>query len=120
MNPETITKILKFRDERNWKQFHAPRDLAISISLEAAELLEHFQWNPSYEDIQLKKSEISEEIADVMIYVAYLVDTLNLDMSQIICDKIEKNTNKYPIEKAFGNSKKYSEMEDSTDDYLSK
>lgn len=112
MDSSTIAKILKFRDDRNWKQFHTPRDLAISISLEASELLEKFQWNPSDVDIAAKKEKISEEIADVLIYCAYLSDTLNLDMDKIVSDKIEKNSKKYPVEKSFGNSKKYTELED--------
>jgi NTP pyrophosphatase (non-canonical NTP hydrolase) len=112
MDSSTIAKILKFRDDRSWKQFHTPRDLAISITLEAAELLEKFQWNPSDEDIIANKEKIAEEIADVLIYCAYLSDTLDLDINQIISDKIDKNSMKYPIEKSFGNSKKYSELGD--------
>ncbi len=120
MDSSTIDKILQFRDERNWKQFHTPRDLAISVSLEAAELLEHFQWNPSDEDIAAKREEISEELADVLIYCVYLSDTLHLDLDKIVCDKIDKNSQKYSIEKAFGNNKKYVELEDRKDDRLSK
>jgi len=120
MDPYTIAKILKFRDERNWKQFHTPRDLAISISIEAAELLEHFQWDPSDEDISTKKEAIAEELADVLIYCTYLSDTLHLDMDKIVCNKIDKNSRKYSIEKSFGNSRKYSELEDRKDDRLSK
>jgi len=120
MDSSTIDKILRFRDERNWKQFHTPRDLAISISIEAAELLEHFQWNPSDEDIAAKREEISEELADVLVYCVYLSDTLHFDMDKIVCDKIDKNFRKYSVEKAFGNSRKYSELEDREDDRLSK
>ena len=120
MNHDTINKIMKFRDERNWKQFHTPRDLAISISIEAAELLENFQWNPSDENVINNKVKIADELADVLIYCAYLSDVLNIDIDKIVNDKIEKNSKKYSVEKAYGNSRKYDEAEDKTNDSLSK
>lgn len=110
MNQELIEKILKFRDERNWDQFHNPKDLAISISLEAAELLEIFQWSGK----DLKKSDkledLKEELADVLIYSILLSEKLNLDISEIIEQKLLKNGEKYNKDKAYGTSKKYTEL----------
>ncbi len=102
MTKETIEQVLKFRDERNWKQFHNPKDLAISISLEAAELLEVFQW--SAEDVWCgeKKDKIREELADVLNYCILMADTCGLDMDEIIQEKVRKNAEKYPVEKAYG------------------
>ena len=80
---ELIEEIIKFRNERNWKQFHTPENLAKSISIEAAELLEHFQWNKDY-DID----EVSEELADVLIYCFYMADALNLDVKKIMLYKM--------------------------------
>lgn len=99
MTKETIEKVLKFRDERNWKQFHNPKDLAIFISLEAAELLEIFQW--SAEDVwcEEKKDKIREELADVLNYCILMADICGLDMDEIIQEKIQKNAEKYPVKK---------------------
>lgn len=102
---EIFNKIIKFQKDRNWKKFHTPENLAKSISIEAAELLEHFQWGKEY-DI----SEVSEELADVLIYCLYMADALNFDVKEIILDKIEKNAVKYPIDKSRGNAKKYTEF----------
>ena len=101
MKQETIYEVLKFRDDRNWKQFHNPKDLAISISLEAAELLEVFQW--SAEDIR-------EELADVLNYCILMADACGLDMDEIVLEKIRKNEKKYPVEKAYGHKEKYTEL----------
>lgn len=106
-----IAKILQFRDDRNWKQFHNPKDLAISISLEAAELLEIFQWSGVDVVVPEKKEEISEELADVMIYCALMADAMGLDMNEIISNKLEKNAEKYRLDKSFGSKKKYTELE---------
>lgn len=111
MEESTISKILKFRDDRNWKQFHNPKDMAISISIEAAELLENFQWSGAEVDATTKIDNIKEELADVMIYCIMMADTLNVDMNEIIKDKLLKNESKYQIDKSYGNSKKYSELE---------
>ena len=110
MKQETIDKVLKFRDERNWKQFHNPKDLAISISLEASELLEIFQW--SGEDIwcEEKKEKIREELADVLNYCIFKADTCGLDLDEIILEKVKKNDEKYPVEKAYGHKEKYTEL----------
>ena len=98
MKQETIDEVLKFRDDRNWKQFHNPKDLAISISLEAAELLEVFQW--SAEDVwcEEKKEKVKEELADVLNYCILMADTCGLDLDEIILEKVKKNGEKYPIE----------------------
>lgn len=110
MKQETIDMILKFRDDRDWKQFHNPKDLAISLSLEAAELLEIFQW--SGEDVQCadKKDKIKEELADVLVYCVLMADTWGLDLDEIVTQKIMMNSRKYPVEKAHGNKSKYSDL----------
>lgn len=102
---ELIERIIKFRDERDWAQFHTPENLTKSIVIEAAELLEHFQW-----DNEFVKNEVTEELADVMIYCILLADRLNIDIQEAISDKLDKNGQKYPVEKAKGNSKKYNEL----------
>lgn len=101
---------LQFRDERDWLQFHNPKDLAISLSLEAAELLETFQW--SGEDLWCRDHvpQQADELADVLIYAVLLADRLGLDPAQAMLDKIAKNRLKYPVEKARGRSDKYNEL----------
>lgn len=107
MTEETIKQILKFRDDRNWKQFHNPKDLAISISLEAAELLEVFQWSGDDLNCEEKRDKIKEELADVVNYCVLMADACNLDLDEIVREKIKKNDEKYPVEKAFGSKEKY-------------
>ena len=107
---ETINKILKFRDDRNWKQYHNPKDLAISISLEAAELLEIYQWSGQDTECSEKIEKVKEELADVLSYCILLADHYNLDIDEIICDKIKLNSLKYPIDRSYGTSKKYNEL----------
>ncbi len=105
--------IRKFRDERDWKQFHNPKDLAVAISVEAAELLEHFQWkNGSEVDKKVKadKEKIEEEMADVYIYLLELSDIIDVDLIEAAKRKIAKNEIKYPADKAKGNAKKYTEL----------
>ena len=99
-----------FRDERNWKQFHNPKDLAISISLEAAELLEVFQWSGTDVTADGKTEKIKEELADVFLYSLLMADALDLDVAEIITAKLETNKKKYPVDKAYGNSAKYTEL----------
>jgi len=111
LDPELISHILQFRDDRNWKQFHNPKDLAISISLEAAELLENFQWSGIDVKATEKTEKIAEELADVLIYCTLMADAMGLDMNQIVANKLEKNADKYRVEKSFGNKKKYTELE---------
>ena len=110
MKQETIDQVLKFRDDRNWRQFHNPKDLAISICLEASELLEVFQW--SAEDVRCedKKDKIREELADVLNYCVLMADVCGLDMDEIVLEKIKKNEEKYPVEKAYGHKEKYTEL----------
>ena len=110
MTKETINQVLKFRDDRNWRQFHNPKDLAISISLEASELLEIFQWSGSDTVCENKKEKIKEELADVLNYCILMADICGLDMDEIIQEKIKRNDEKYPVEKAKDSAKKYSEL----------
>lgn len=100
-----MDELIKFQEQRDWKKFHTPENLAKSISIESAELLEHFQWQKEY-----NIDEVSEELADVLIYCLYMVDSLNLDVKEIILNKMEKNAIKYPVEKSRGNAKKYTEF----------
>ena len=110
MTQETIKEVLKFRDDRNWKQFHNPKDLAISISLEAAELLEVFQWSAGDVTCENKMDKIKEELADVLNYCILMADACGLDMDEIVCEKVKRNNEKYPVEKAFGSKEKYTEL----------
>lgn len=110
MTEETIREILKFRDERDWKQFHNPKDLAISLSLEAAELLEVFQWSGTDVVCADKKDKIAEELADVLVYCTLMADACGLDMDEIVRKKLKLNNEKYPVDKAKGKSNKYSEL----------
>ena len=110
MTQETINQVLKFRDDRNWKQFHNPKDLAISISLEAAELLEVFQWSGSDIVCENKKEKIKEELADVLNYCILMADVCGLDMDEIVQEKIRCNNEKYPVDKAKNSAKKYNEL----------
>lgn len=102
--------ILGFRDDRDWKQFHNPKDLAISISLEASELLEVFQWSGSDVICMDKIDKIAEELADVVNYCVLMADACGLDLDDIVQKKIAVNNKKYPVNKAKGKSNKYSEL----------
>ena len=106
----TMDKINKFRDDRDWRQFHNEKDLAISISLEAAELLELFQWKSPEEVSETNIERIKEELADVLIYSHMLASNQELDIDEIIAAKLEKNTIKYPVDKSRGNKEKYTEL----------
>jgi len=110
MKQETIDQVLKFRDDRNWKQFHNPKDLAISISLEAAELLEVFQWSAEDVVCETKIDKIREELADVLNYCILMADACGLDMDEIVVEKVKRNGVKYPVEKAKDSAKKYDEF----------
>ena len=105
MKKETIKEILDFINDRDWDQFHSPSNLAKSISIEAGELLECFQW--SDEDYDL--DEVKDELADVLVYCIDLANKLNLDIDEIIMAKMQKNKEKYPVDKVKGKSKKYTE-----------
>ena len=101
---------LEFRSARDWEQFHNPKDLALSISLEASELLELFQWSGTDVDVTQKHDAMREELADVMIYCIYMAEQLNIDIPTEIAAKIAKNDLRYPIAKARGTSRKYTEL----------
>ena len=112
MTQDTINKVLKFRDDRDWKQFHNPKDLAISISLEAVELLEVFQWSAEDVVCENKIDKIREELADVVNYCILMADSCGLDLDEIVQEKVKLNSEKYPVEKAFGSKEKYTELKD--------
>ena len=100
-------KLQKFTQDRDWDQFHNPKDLAIALSIEASELLEVFLWkDPS----QVNVEQVKEELADVFNYAFLLASKMNLDVQQIVEAKIEKNAEKYPVDKSKGNAKKYTEL----------
>lgn len=106
MRQETIDRIRKFTEDRDWDQFHSPANLAKSIVIEAAELLECFQWSDEEFDLQ----HIKEELADVMVYSQNLLDKLGLDADEIVNMKMTMNEEKYPVEKAKGKSDKYDQL----------
>ena len=106
----TIQRVLRFRDERDWRQFHTPKDLAISMSLEAAELLELFQWSGTDLDCPHKREKLREELADVLSYCILMADVCGLDLDEIMNEKVRKNEAKYPVEKARGSAAKYTEL----------
>ncbi len=99
-------EVIQFTADRNWDQFHSPENLAKSIVIEAAELLECFQWSGSEYDI----NAVKEELADVMNYCIQMADKLDISIEDCILEKIKKNAEKYPIDKSFGSSKKYTEL----------
>lgn len=106
-------EIVAFRDARDWKQFHNPKDCAISLSLEASELLEHFQWKNKEEIekyIETNKSDIGEELADVLYWILLMSHDLDIDILSALEKKIKKNEEKYPIEKAKGSHVKYTQF----------
>jgi dCTP diphosphatase len=103
----------QFAEEREWGRFHTPKNLAISLCVEAAELLEHYQWLSETESVAIPpetKAKVSEEIADVLIYLVQIADKLDVDLKAAAIEKLRLNAAKYPIDKARGNSKKYTEL----------
>ena len=106
MKPSTIERIRKFTTDRDWDQFHSPANLAKSISIEAGELLECFQWDEENYDL----AHVKEELADVIVYCVDMLDKLGLDADEIVNEKMTKNEEKYPVEKAKGSSAKYDEL----------
>lgn len=106
MKFETIERIRKFSEDRDWDQFHSPANLAKSISIEANELLECFQWDEENYDI----NEVKEELADVLVYCRNMLDKLNLDEDEIVNAKMEQNEKKYPVDKAKGKADKYNKL----------
>ena len=107
---EARRRALAFRDERDWGQFHNPKDLALSISLEAAELLEVFQWSGTDLEVADKHDRAADELADVAIYCIYMADSLGIDLADVIGKKIDVNESRYPTEKARGNARKYTQL----------
>lgn len=105
-----IAEVNKFRDDRDWRQFHNEKDLALSVVLEAAELLESFQWRTSDEAVAAAREHLSEELADVLIYCLMRADNLGLDVGVIVRAKLAANGEKYPVEKAAGNKAKYTQL----------
>jgi len=103
----------RFAAERDWDQFHSPKNLAVALSVEAAELLEHFQWLTDEQSAALSpetRTRVSEEVADVLLYLIRLADRLDLDVIACATEKLRRNAEKYPIEKARGNAKKYTDL----------
>ena len=110
---DILGKIKKFRDDRDWSQFHNHKDMAISLVLEASEVLEHFQWKSKDEikkHIEDYKEEISDELADVAMYLFELSDNLGINLFAAIESKLQKNEEKYPIKKSKGSNKKYTHL----------
>lgn len=106
MNQQTIDRIRKFKEDRNWDQFHSPCNLAKSISIEANELLECFQWSDTEYDLQ----HVKEELADVIVYCQDMLDKLGLDVDEIVNMKMAQNEAKYPVDKAKGSAAKYDQL----------
>jgi len=108
-----IKRLIEFRHERDWEQFHTPKDLAISISLEASELLEWFQWKNSQQITEKlnsdKRADLEDEVADIVAYLTYLCHDVGIDINEAVANKIAKNAQKYPVEKVKGRSDKYNE-----------
>lgn len=103
---DLIKELIKFRDERNWEQFHTPENIAKSIVLEASELLENFQWGSNNVNVD----NIKEELADVITYCLYMCEKYDFDVKEIVLEKIKKNERKYPVYKSFGKSTKYDKL----------
>jgi len=110
MKDKILSEIIKFRDDRNWSQFHNPKDLAISISIEANELLELFQWNSSKETVENDFQNLQNELADIIIYCTLMADKLDIDLEKAVEHKLEKNKEKYPIDKAYNSKEKYDKL----------
>ncbi|CAM1353023.1 MULTISPECIES: nucleotide pyrophosphohydrolase [Tenacibaculum] len=104
---EIIETLVKFRNERDWEQFHNPKDLAIALNIEAGELLENYLWKSPKE---ANEEKVKEELADVFAYAFLLAEKHGFDVKEILLDKIKKNGEKYPVEKSKGNATKYTEL----------
>jgi NTP pyrophosphatase (non-canonical NTP hydrolase) len=113
LTPELLAELIAFRRERDWEQFHHPKEVAIALSIEASELLEWFQWR-SHEEIEQmlsssKREQLEDELADVAVYLSYLCHDIGVDLDQAIAKKMKKNAAKYPTEKVKGRADKYNE-----------
>ena len=119
--PELAQALLKFRDERNWAQFHTLRHLIVSLNLEAAELLELTQWKTDEEMTSLLSEEsahqaLRDECADVLLYLLLIADKAGINLEEAARSKLEKNAAKYPIEKSYGSSRKYTQLDRASED----
>lgn len=109
-------KVLKFRDERNWKQFHSMKDMLISLNLEATELLELIQWKSEEEFstfVETQKKAVADELSDIFYWVLLIANDLNIDLVSAFASKMEQNEKKYPVEQAKNSARKYSELKNS-------
>jgi NTP pyrophosphatase (non-canonical NTP hydrolase) len=113
VNDSVMTALLEFRRKRNWEQFHKPKELAAALSIEASELQEVFQWKTEEEVARLLSSpsreKVLDEIADIAIVLSYLCHDIGIDLNVAVLSKLDKNEAKYPVEKSYGNAKKYDE-----------
>lgn len=110
---QLLTRIRNFADERDWGQFHSPKNISMALSVEASELLEHFQWMSQHDSKNVsaeKKAEVADEAADVFLYLLRLCDEMDIDLVETANSKIDKNAVKYPIEQSKGRSTKYDEL----------
>lgn len=107
---DVLPVLRNFRDERDWVQFHTPKDLACAISVEAGELLNTFRWSGGDTSVEGREQAVKEELADVMIYCLYLVDAIDADPIELIANKISLNQEHYPVKKAQGNARKYTKL----------
>ena len=110
-NQNVIDKTISFREERKWKQFHTLKDLLLGLNIEVAELQELFLWKNEEEQSFVDKEKISEELADIFIFLTYISEHFGIDLEDAVLDKIEKNSKKYPIEKCYGRNKKYNNLD---------
>ena len=112
MNLAEITQaLLQFRDERNWAQFHTLRNLIVSLNLEAAELLELTQWKSEEEMLNISGEALRDECADVLLYLLLIADKAGINLEEAARNKLKKNAAKYPIEKSYGSSRKYTQLD---------
>ncbi len=103
-------KIIDFRDERNWKQFHNIKDLLLGLNIEVSELSELFLWKDGKETALVKKERIKEEVADIFIYITYICEHFDIDLVQAVDNKLKLNEKKYPVHKSYNSNKKYDEL----------
>lgn len=109
--PELTQALLQFRDERNWAQFHTLRNLIVSLNLEAAELLELTQWKSEEEMLEISGEALRDECADVLLYLLLIADKAGINLEEAARNKLKKNAAKYPIEKSYGSSRKYTQLD---------
>ena len=109
--PELTQALLQFRDERNWAQFHTLRNLIVSLNLEAAELLELTQWKSEEEMLEISGEALRDECADVLLYLLLIADKAGINLEEAARNKLKKNAAKYPVEKSYGSSRKYTQLD---------